>query len=58
MSEAHSDQEENIRTRAYLLWENCTHKNQSSEDYWYQARERIDAEARSNYPPVHAQRRP
>ena len=33
MSEAHSDQEENFRTRAYLLWENCTYKNQNSEDY-------------------------
>ena len=58
MSDTHSDTEENIRTRAYLLWESCSHKTQTMEDYWYQARERIEAEAKVAYPPVQAQRRP
>ena len=58
MSDIEIEAEENIRTRAYLLWENCSNKAASMEDYWNQARERIAAESRAAYPPVQAQRHP
>ena len=58
MFDTAKDQEENIRTRAYLLWENCSQKTAAMEDYWLQAVERIKAEAQAAYPPVQAQRHP
>ena len=58
MSETTYNSDDNIRTRAYLLWESCGSKNASMEDYWFQAIERIAAEAQPAYPPVQAQRHP
>ncbi len=44
--------EENIRTRAYLQWDLEGRQDGRAEDYWHKARERIEAEAQSAYPPV------
>ena len=52
------DLEENVRTRAYLLWESCGNKSASMDEYWFLAVERIAAEAMAAYPPVQAQRHP
>ncbi len=46
------DAEQNIRTRAYLLWEAEGHMNGRMDDYWYRADDRIRAEAQSAYPPL------
>ncbi len=52
MSDAPQDVEQNIRTRAYLLWEAEGRLNGRMEEYWYRADVRIRAEAQSAYPPL------
>lgn len=46
--------EENIRTRAYLLWEASGKPDVDPNDCWHMARERIQAEHCSAYPPPQA----
>lgn len=41
-----------IRTRAYLLWELDGQPDGGADQYWHQARERIEAESHSAYPPA------
>jgi len=52
ISDTPQDVEQNIRTRAYLLWEAEGHLNGRMDDYWYRADDRIRAEAQSAYPPL------
>lgn len=47
---AYLDEEENIRMRAYLLWEAKGQLN-IADSYWHQARQLIDAEHSAAYPP-------
>jgi len=50
----HMDQnfEQNIRMRAYLLWEFEGCQEGWADQYWHRARERIEAESVSDYPPA------
>jgi hypothetical protein len=52
MSDADRDIEENIRMRAYLLWELEGKPEDGAERYWQRARELIEAETHSAYPPT------
>ena len=52
MSEAEQVAEQNVQTRAYLLWEFEGRLEGRAEEYWHRARERIEAENHSAYPPV------
>jgi hypothetical protein len=52
MSDADRDIEQNIRTRAYLLWELEGRQEGGAEQYWHRARELIEAESQSSYPPA------
>jgi len=52
MSDAERDIEQNIRTRAYLLWELEGKQEGGAEQYWERARELIEAESQSSYPPA------
>ncbi len=47
-----ADMEENIRTRAYLLWEAEGRQDGNLDEYWHRARELIEAEAQWAYPPT------
>ncbi len=51
MSDSGLDAEQNVRTRAYLLWEAAGKPDGSTDEYWYCASDRIEAEAQSAYPP-------
>jgi hypothetical protein len=44
--------EQNVRTRAYLLWETEGSPQGGAEHYWHKARERIEAESQLAYPPL------
>jgi hypothetical protein len=44
--------EDVIRTRAYLMWEADGKPEGGADQYWHQARERIEAETHSAYPPA------
>lgn len=46
------DVEENVRTRAYLLWEMGGRQQVDADLYWHRARDLIKAESCSAYPPV------
>lgn len=52
MSNEEQDIERNIRTRAYLLWELEGRQEGWAGRYWHRARELIDDESRSAYPPT------
>jgi hypothetical protein len=52
MSEADGDLERHIRIRAYEMWEAEGRPEGRADEYWHRARERIEAEAQSAYPPV------
>ena len=54
MSDA--DCERYIRLRAYLLWEVEGRQDGRADEYWHRARERVQAETRSAYPPTQSQR--
>jgi hypothetical protein len=49
---AATDTEEQIRTRAYLMWEADGKPDGGADQYWHQARERMKAETQSAYPPA------
>ena len=44
--------EQNVRTRAYLLWEAECRPQGGAEHYWHKARELIEAESQVAYPPL------
>jgi Protein of unknown function (DUF2934) len=46
------DIERNIRMRAFLLWELEGRQEGWADHYWHRARELIDDERRSAYPPT------
>ncbi|WP_149539319.1 DUF2934 domain-containing protein [Siccirubricoccus phaeus] len=52
MSEADQDLERRIQLCAYLMWEAEGRPEGRSDEYWYRARERIEAETQSAYPPA------
>jgi hypothetical protein len=52
MSDTDRVKEENIRMRAYLLWESEGRPEGRADQYWARARELIEAEAQSSYSPV------
>jgi hypothetical protein len=52
MSEADRDLERRIRDRAYLLWEAEGKPDGRADEYWHRARELIEAETQSAYPPT------
>jgi hypothetical protein len=41
-----------IRELAYQLWESEGRPEGREEEYWHRARERLEAEAQSSYPPA------
>ena len=51
-----ADLERYIRLRAYLLWEVEGRQDGRADEYWHRARERVQAETRSAYPPTQSQR--
>jgi hypothetical protein len=52
--EPEPDLEQAIRERAFLLWELEGRPEGREEEYWHRARERIEAETHSAYPPAQA----
>ena len=50
--ETDADTEQRIRERAYLLWEAEGRQEGGVEEYWHRARELIEAESQSAYPPA------
>jgi hypothetical protein len=52
MSDKEQDLEQRIRERAYLMWEADGRPDGGAELYWQRARERIEAETHSAYPPA------
>ena len=53
-SRDHFDQgsDERVRVRAYLMWEADGKPNGEADLYWHRARERMEAECHSSYPPA------
>jgi hypothetical protein len=49
---ADQDPDKQIRVRAYLMWEADGKPNGQADLYWHRARERMEAETHSSYPPV------
>ena len=47
--------EDRIRERAYLLWELEGKQDGGVQKYWERARQLIEAEASSSYPPTQSQ---
>jgi Protein of unknown function (DUF2934) len=52
MSDTDHDLEQRIRARAYLLWEAEGRQEGMADNYWHRARELIEAEVQSSYPPT------
>jgi hypothetical protein len=52
MSDVKQDLEQRIRERAYLMWEMEGRPDGRADEYWHRARERIEAETQSAYPPT------
>lgn len=46
------DIEQNIRTRAYLLWELEGRPEGGADQFWHRARGLIESESHSAYPPA------
>ena len=44
--------DERVRVRAYLMWEADGKPNGEADLYWHRARERMEAETHSSYPPA------
>ena len=55
MSEQIEEPNDQIRNRAYLLWEMEGKQPGGAEAYWARARQLIEAEADSSYPPMQSQ---
>ena len=53
-SGAPEESEERVRQRAYALWEMEGRPEGRADEYWHRARELIDDETRSGYPPSQA----
>ncbi len=49
---AAADSDRRIRERAYLLWEFEGRQDGGVDQYWHRARELIEAESQSSYPPT------
>lgn len=47
-----AEDEQQIRDRAYRLWEGEGRPEARADDYWHRARELIEAETQSSYPPT------
>ena len=47
-----SDTEQRVRQRAQLLWEIEGKQEGREEEYWHRARELIEDESKSSYPPT------
>ena len=47
--------DDRIRNRAYLLWEMEGKQEGGVQQYWGRARQLIEAEAESSYPPAQSQ---
>jgi hypothetical protein len=47
-----AEHEKTVRDRAFLMWELEGKAEGRAEDYWDRARERIEAETQSAYPPA------
>jgi hypothetical protein len=52
MSEADRNGERRIQLLAYLMWESEGRPDGRADEYWHRARERIEAETQSAYPPT------
>jgi len=52
MSDADRDLERRIQLCAYLMWEAEGRPEGRADEYWHRARERIEAETQSAYPPA------
>lgn len=52
MSDRDQGLEEKIRERAYRLWEMEGRQDGRTDLYWSRARELIEAETKSSYPPT------
>jgi hypothetical protein len=48
--------DERVRVRAYLMWEADGKPDGEADLYWHRARERMEAETHSSYPPVQSGR--
>ena len=46
------DTEQRIRERAHKLWESEGKQDGKDEEYWHRARELIEDEDKSSYPPA------
>lgn len=55
MADEQNDLEERIRHRAYLLWEMEGRQEGGAKEYWERARQLIESEGESSYPPSQAQ---
>jgi Protein of unknown function (DUF2934) len=51
-SDMEGDLERRIQERAYLLWEAEGRPDGRADEYWHRARELMEAETRSAYPPT------
>ncbi len=47
-----ADLDSRIQERAYLLWEAEGRQEGGPDDYWHRARELMEAESQSSYPPT------
>jgi hypothetical protein len=52
MSDHERDVEQEIRERAYFMWQLDGCPDDTAELYWQRAKERIEAETHSAYPPA------
>ena len=55
MADNRGNLEDRIRERAYLLWEMEGKQEGGVEEYWERARQLVEAEAESSYPPSQSQ---
>lgn len=51
-ADAPAEDEQQIRDRAYRLWESEGRPEGRADEYWHRARELIEAETQSSYPPT------
>jgi hypothetical protein len=51
-SDTDRDLERRIQERSYLLWQAEGRPDGRADEYWYRARELMEAETRAAYPPT------